>query len=260
MSQSAVYVISGASAGIGAACAQRLAAAGAHVVLLARRAAALAAVQATLPQPEEHLSVVCDVTDTSQVQAAIAHAKQHYGRIDGVVCNAGIGLTGPVATMAYHDLIRCMDVNVGGTLALIQACLPIFSEQQRGQIVVISSVVGVQGLPYNGGYCASKGALERLCDALRIELLHTPIRLSVIRPGTVASEFFAQRIGPHGEQRRRTAAGIAPQQVADVVARCLRQPHRIAYTRWQDRLNLWLAQRFPAVSDWVLSRSIRWQQ
>jgi short-subunit dehydrogenase len=100
----------------------------------------------------------------------------------------------PVAQLQWDDVVRCMNVNVGGVLTGIQAVLPHFMAKKSGAIVVISSVVGIHALPYSGGYAASKGALERLCEALRIELRDSGVKLTVVRPGTVQSEFLQQRM------------------------------------------------------------------
>jgi NADP-dependent 3-hydroxy acid dehydrogenase YdfG len=257
MTSPSTYIITGASAGIGLACVRLLASQGANVVLLARRYDQLCAIQASLPNPEHHLSIRCDVSHKADVEAAIAQAVARYGHIDAIICNAGVGLTGPIATLAYADILACFEVNVAGVLHSIQACLPHFQRQGAGQFVVISSVVGMLGLPYNGGYCASKGAVERLCDALRVELIGTPISLSVVRPGTVASEFFHHRLGATGERRRQRTA-IAPERVAEVVMHVLRAKSRVAYTRWQDRLALGLAAWFPQISDRILANQIAW--
>jgi len=257
MTSPSTYIITGASAGIGLACVRLLASQGANVVLLARRYEQLCAIQASVPNPEHHLSIRCDVSHKADVEAAIAQAVARYGHIDAIICNAGVGLTGPIATLAYADILACFEVNVAGVLHSIQACLPHFQRQGAGQFVVISSVVGVLGLPYNGGYCASKGAVERLCDAFRVELIGSPLHLSVVRPGTVASEFFQHRLGPNGETRRQRA-GIPPERVAHTVSQVLHHKSRIAYTRWQDRLALALAAYVPAISDRILAGQIGW--
>jgi short-subunit dehydrogenase len=125
--------------------------------------------------------------------------------------------------------------------------------------VVISSVVGVHALPYSGGYAASKGALERLCDALRIELRGSGVKLTVVRPGTVQSEFLSQRMGQNHEVRRTHTPGIPASLVAThIVAALIRHP-RVVYTRWQDRLLLWGSARFPTLADRVLASMIQWR-
>ena len=254
----AVIIVTGASAGIGLATAQALAESGAHVVAVARHGDTLNAAISTLPG--QHSWFAGDLSTPDTMKHVVAHAVAEFGHIDAIVCNAGVGLSAPVAQLHWNDMIACMNLNVGGVLSAIQAVLPHFMAQQRGSIVVVSSVVGVQGLPYSGGYCASKGALERLCDALRIELIGTPVRLSVVRPGTVATQFFAQRLGTSGERRLRPARGVSPESVANVICSTLMHHPRIRYTRWQDRVLLWASILAPRVADHVLRRMIQWQQ
>ena len=253
----AVIIVTGASAGIGADCVKQLAAQGTHVVAVARRDEALSALIASLPG--QHSWVAGDIALPDTMQSVVDHAIHVFGRIDGIVCNAGIGLSAPVAELRWADVVQCMNVNVGGVVFAVQAVLPQFNAQQHGSIVVVSSVVGVQGLPFSGGYCASKGALERLCDALRIELLGSPIHLSVVRPGTVATEFFAHRLGSNGEVRQQATRGISPHAVATVVLRTLTRHPRISYTRWQDRMLLLASALAPGVADKLLHRMIRWR-
>jgi len=255
-----VILITGASAGIGAATARLLASHGAKVILCARRAEELAAVRLSLHNPEQHLVCVVDVTDKHAVAATVAHAVTTFGRIDAVVCNAGIGVTGPIAELDYALYLEAMAVNVGGFLHLVNAVNPTFTNQRAGHYVVVSSVVGQHALPYNGGYAATKGALERLCEALRIETRGLGISVSVIRPGTVASEFFAHRIGPAGEHRRTRSAGMSPHVVAACIVRALRHDRRILYPRFRDQLLSLLADVFPAISDVFLARTILWHK
>jgi short-subunit dehydrogenase len=145
-------------------------------------------------------------------------------------------------------------------LHMIQASLPVFMRQQHGHLVVISSVVGVQGLPYSGGYCATKGAIERLCDALRIELLGTGVTLTVARPGTVTTEFMQRRRGPNREVRAARHIGIPAPIAAQRIIAGIRQQKRYVYTRWQDRMLLWGSQLVAPLADRVLARSIRWHE
>ncbi len=255
-----VILITGASAGIGAATARLLASYGATIVLCARRADELTHVRATMQNPERHLVCVVDVTDVHAVAATVEHTIATLGRIDAVVCNAGIGVTGPVAELDYGNYLDAMAVNVGGFLHVVNAVNPYFRRQHGGQYVVISSVVGQHALPYTGGYAATKAALERLCEALRIESRGLGITVSVIRPGTVASAFFAHRIGPDHEQRRTRSPGMSPDVVARSVAWALRYNRRVVYPRFRDVLLRVVADVFPAWSDAILARTIQWKQ
>lgn len=259
-SNNAVYVISGASAGIGAAIAMELATQGARLVLIARRADALHALQQQLTNPTFHHCVIGDIGERTTMERAVATAIEAFGRIDCVICNAGVGLSAPVAHIDVADFQASINTNVYGVLHMIQVSMPVFVQQKHGQIVVVSSVVGVQGLPYSGGYCATKGAIERLCDALRIELLGTGIALTVIRPGTVTTEFTQRRHGPNREVRVTSHTGIPAALAARRIVAGIQQRKRYVYTRWQDRLLLWGSQIVAPLADRVLARSIRWNE
>ena len=258
--EGSVILITGASAGIGAATARLLASHGATIVLCARRADELAHVRQSMHHAERHLVCVVDVTDAHAVAAMVEQTIATFGRIDAVVCNAGIGVTGPVAELDYGNYLSAMAINVGGFLHVVSAVNPYFTRQQDGQYIVITSVVGQHALPYTGGYAATKAALERLCEALRIESRGLGITVSVVRPGTVASAFFAHRIGPDREQRRTRSAGMSPQVVARSVVWALHHNQRIVYPRFRDRLLSVVADMFPTWSDAILARTIRWQQ
>lgn len=255
-----VVLVTGASSGIGAATARLLAASGARVILVARRFALLEEVRLSLPDAPTHLSLAVDVTDGAAIDACIETALQRYGRIDAVVINAGIGLTAPVAHMAYHDFLQVLAVNVGGFLHFTRSLTPVFARVGNGQFIVVTSVVAQHALPYNGGYAASKAALERLCEALRIESRGTGVAVTVVRPGTVATGFFAQRIGQPGEHRALTPVGMAPDTVARSILHALTHRPRVVYPRRRDWIIGVFADLFPALSDAVLARSITWRK
>ena len=255
-----VIIISGASAGIGAALAVQLSQQGARLVLIARRQDALTSVHQQLTNPAQHHIIVGDIGQRDTMDRAVATAMEHFGRIDYVVCNAGVGLSAPVSDINLTDLQMCIQTNVYGVLHMIQASLPQLRHQGRGAYVVISSVVGVQGLPYSGGYCATKGAVERLCDALRIELLGTSIGVSVVRPGTVRSEFRVRRHGADGEVRHHIQPGIDAEVAAQRIIAAMPHNRRYVYTRWQDRLMLWGSQIVAPLADRVLSQRITWKK
>ena len=254
-----IVLITGASSGIGAAVAQTLAAHGATVIACARRAELLSDLCRTLPHPESHLAIPVDVTDATAVTTTVTQALARYDHIDTLVCCAGVGVTNPVASMAGADLLQAFQVNVLGVLYPIQAVLPTMLARGAGHIIVVTSVVAQHALPYNGGYAATKAALERLCEALRIELRGTGIHVSVVRPGTVATEFFAQRLGTAGEQRRTRTPGMPPARVAASIWSTICRPRRVVYPRWQDWLLGVCADVFPALSDRVLADQIRWE-
>jgi short-subunit dehydrogenase len=252
-----IILITGASSGIGAAAARAFDAAGASVVLAARNAEALHAVAAGLRN--QPLVIPTDVSAEAQVQAAVAQIIEKRGRIDILLNNAGVGLAGPVESLRPEDLARTLAIDLLGPLHTIQAVVPHMRHQKRGQIINISSVLSAQVLPYLGGYAAAKAALDRLSEALRIELQGTGIAVTVFRPGTTRTSFRERRLGQGHEQRRIAPRGVPPERVAAALVQAAHREPRIAYTTLSDRLTLWAAAFAPAIVERMLGRSISWQ-
>ncbi|HEX9374270.1 MAG TPA: SDR family NAD(P)-dependent oxidoreductase [Roseiflexaceae bacterium] len=164
-------IITGASAGIGAATARVFAAAGANVVLAARDATKLEALARGLAG--RALVIPTDVADRAAVAALVEQTVAMLGGVDIVINNAGVGLAAPVADLSLEDFQRALSVDLFGPLALTQAALPHMRRRGRGQLIYVSSVVGLRALPYLGGYAAAKAALDRLTESLRVELRGT---------------------------------------------------------------------------------------
>jgi short-subunit dehydrogenase len=253
-----VVIITGASSGIGAATARLFAAYGATVVLAARSHEALERVAADLAG--QSLVVPTDMADSVQVEALVQQTLARHGRVDILINNAGVGLTGPVADLRAADLQQTLAVDVLGPIAAIQAVVPPMRRQGRGQIINISSVLAAQPLPYLGGYAAAKAALERVSEALRMELRGSGIAVSVVRPGTTQTDFNARRLGSGSERRRFKARGVPPAAVAQAILRTARQEPRIAYVSLSDRLALVFAAALPILSERLLAESIRWEE
>ncbi len=252
-----VVLITGASSGIGAATARALAAAGAHVVLTARDTARLDALARELNGRAR--AIPANVADPIEVQRLVAEVITTWQRIDVLINNAGVGLASPVARVQPEDLRAALDVNLFGSLYLTQAVLPHMQRSRRGQIIFVSSVVGLRALPYAGGYAATKAALERLSEALRVELRGSGITVTLVRPGTTRTAFNTRRLGVHGDQRRFNPPGVAPERVAETIVRAIRREPRVAYVTWSDRLTLWMALMLPGLADWLLARLFVWR-
>jgi NAD(P)-dependent dehydrogenase (short-subunit alcohol dehydrogenase family) len=180
-------LVTGASSGIGLETALAFAAAGANVVLVARRAAALAKV-ATRARASgvQALAVATDVTRPAAVSACFARAVQRFGQVDIVVNNAGVMLPAKVVDIDPADLQRMLDVNLLGALHVMQAAVrQMRAQQDGGHIVNVASLAGRRGFSPLGGYCASKFALVGLTEALRTELLDENVGVSLVLPGVV---------------------------------------------------------------------------
>lgn len=226
---SKVVVVTGASAGIGAALAERLGQQGDRVVLLARRARELGEVAAR--SGPEALAVPCDVTRRADVDAALAAALARFGHVDAWVNNAGRGITRKVSELTDEDLDEMMTANVKSALYGMQAVLPHFRARGAGHVVNVSSLLGrVPFAPVRSAYAAAKHALCALTSCFRQELRGTGVAVSMVHPGVVATDFGKNAL--HGGMDSRAFPGAqTAEEVAAVVADVLARPRADAYTR-----------------------------
>jgi NAD(P)-dependent dehydrogenase (short-subunit alcohol dehydrogenase family) len=169
-------LVSGASSGIGEACALRLARSGWLVYAGVRRAG---------DAPPGTTEVILGVTDAGSIAAAAARVE----RLDGLVNNAGISVAVPLEALPLEQLRNQLEVNVVGQLAVTQAFLP-HLRRSRGRIVNVGSISGRSALPFLGAYAASKFALEAFTDSLRVELAPWGIWVSIVEPGTIATPIW----------------------------------------------------------------------
>ena len=191
-------VITGASTGIGAACALRLAQAGCRVFAGVRREEDGAALLRRAPTGLTPLQL--DVTDEGSISAAVREVErglEHGGGLIGLVNNAGIALGGPLELLPLDALRRQFEVNVFGLMAVTQAFLPLIRRGSRGEpgrIVNMGSISGRFAGPFVGPYAASKHALEALSDSLRVELRPWGIEVALIEPGRIATPIWEKSI------------------------------------------------------------------
>jgi len=268
-------LITGASTGIGRACAERLAGHGWRVLAGARADADLDAL-AALPGIEP---VRLDVTDAAQVQEAGARAG---AALDALVNNAGVATTGPLELVELDEWRRQLEVNVLGQVAVTRAVLPAIL-RARGRIVNVSSISGLVALPLFGPYSASKFALEAITDSLRRELRGQGVTVVAIEPGGVSTpiwgkglaagdaataEMDAAQASRYGrligavrtQAECSDAGGLAPAAVAEVVETALTAPRpRTRYAVGRDvRMRAALGRLLPdRVMDALIARALR---
>ncbi len=226
-----VVVITGASSGIGAALAIELAGRGGRVVLVARRADALAAV-AERCQGRAH-PVVADMTVRADAQRIVASAITAFGRIDAWVNNVGQGITRVPSELTDEDIDEVMRVNVKSALYGMQAVLPHFKERGTGHVVNVSSMLG--RIPFampRSAYCGAKHFLNALTATMReeVQATHPDIQFSLVSPGVVRTDFGLN--ARHGGPDSRTFPGSqSAEEVAQVIAAVLASRAPDVYTR-----------------------------
>ncbi|MEY2342630.1 SDR family oxidoreductase [Acidithiobacillus sp. IBUN Pt1247-S3] len=184
-----VVVITGASSGLGEAVAHALSAAGAIVVLGARRKDRLESLAHKLQEKGgQALAVTTDVTSRQQVQNLVDRTVERFGRVDVMINNAGLMPSSPFERLKVEDWERMVDVNIKGVLYGIAAALPYMQKQKSGHIINVSSVAGHKIRAGGAVYAATKHAVRALSEGLRQEVKPYNIRTTIISPGAVATE------------------------------------------------------------------------
>ena len=223
-----VILITGASSGIGAALAIELAAAGARVVIGARRKDRLKALAAEIDASDGTVRYhAVDVTSRSDVVAFAAAAEADFGRIDVLVNNAGVMPLSPMAALKVDEWDRMIDVNIKGVLYGIAAVLPIMNRQQSGQIINVSSIGGLAVSPTAAVYCATKYAVRAISDGLRQE--NSRLRVTCVYPGVVESE-LADTITDSATAEAMVAyrsIALKPDAIARAILHVIAQPEDV---------------------------------
>ncbi len=243
---SRVVLVTGASAGIGRATADRLARSGWTVVGSSRRGSGGAGWD----------GAVMDVDDDTSVADGVDHVVQRHGRLDAVVACAGWGLAGPVESTPVADARAQLETNFFGAVRTVAAALPHLRQAPSGRIVLMSSIGGVLGIPFQAFYSASKFALEGYGEALAYEVAPFGVEVTLVEPGNVRTEFTAaRRTLPAGDgdpyaaaaataittMERDEEGGVDPDRVAATVARVLearRPPRRCSVGKLDERIGV----------------------
>src|SRR5215472_10784609 len=217
----AAVLITGASSGIGEATALQFARKGARLAICARRFDRLESVaqRCRAAGSSEVVVRVADVSRPVEARAFVAAAASIFDSIDVLINNAGVGWRGRFQGMPEAELVAMLNTNVLAAMMTTQAALPVMLDANAGVIVNVASVLGFRAMPYSAAYSASKYALVGLSHALRGELSGTGVKVSVVYPGTTATEFF------HGERSGGLLTHPAS-WVARAIVRAARHPRR----------------------------------
>ncbi|MEU7897692.1 SDR family NAD(P)-dependent oxidoreductase [Nonomuraea sp. NPDC049152] len=183
---SKVWFVTGSSRGLGRNFVEAALSRGDKVAATARNTTHLDALVAVYG--DAVLPLELDVTKRAAVFESVKRAKEHFGRLDVIVNNAGYGLSGAVEELTEHQLRDQLETNLFGAVWVVQAALPYLREQGDGHIIQISSVGGLTVFPLGGGYVASKWALEGLSETLAQEVAAFGIKVTLVEPGSYATE------------------------------------------------------------------------
>lgn len=255
-----IAIVTGASRGIGAAVAEALALEGCHLALAARSEEAINALAERLRQEYgvRTLALTVDMADEAGVRLMVQKAEDHFGGVDILINNAGMGIYGAVDEMKMADLRHVFDVNFFGAIAAMQAVAPGMRQRGGGLIVNVSSIVGKFPSPLGGGYTATKYALEGVSGASRAELACDKIKVIVVRPGLTETEFSQHsRVSVPGAEsmqgeRHAPMRGVPAQKVAERIVRAIRREEREVYVTLFDRLLVLGADAFPGLFAYAL--------
>jgi NADP-dependent 3-hydroxy acid dehydrogenase YdfG len=227
-----VALITGASAGIGAAVARALADAGASIALVARRPERLEAITAQLQdRGTPALALTVDVTREAEIAAAMEAVDARFGRLDILVNNAGVMFLAPIAEADPAEWRQMMELNLWGLMVATQRALPVMKRGAGGHVVNIASVAGRVANPGASGYAATKFGVVAFSESLRREVYRDNIRVTVVEPGLVATELGARITHPPSrasvQQRLTESTPLQPEDVAAAVVYAVTQPPHV---------------------------------
>ncbi len=253
-------IITGASSGIGKACAETFANRGANIVISGRNRENLENTATELRKTgAEILAVVGDVSNENDCKILIEKTIEKFGGIDILINNAGISMRALFKGINLDVIRKVMDINFWGTVYCTNYALP-YLLKSKGSIVGISSIAGYNGLPGRTGYSASKFAMHGFLEALRIENLKTGLHVLIACPGYTTSNIrnaaltadgSAQGESPRDEHQMMTA-----EEVAEEIVKAVEKRKRTIVLTGQGKLAVWMNKFFPSLTDKLIFNAV----
>ena len=259
--QNKVIWITGASSGIGRALALELSNLDALLILSARNEAALESVKKKCKNPSNVTVLPLDLEVHSSFNKITTTAIKLFGRIDILVNNGGISQRSLASETNISVDKKIMEVNYTGTVALTKTILPHFIENNKGQFVITTSMVGLIGTPLRSSYAASKHALHGFFDSLRAEVYDYNIAVTLICPGFVSTNISMNALTGDGTSQQKmdtaTANGISPERFAKLMAKAIYSKKEEAYIAgFKEKLGVYVKRWFPRVFS-VMIRKLK---
>ena len=257
--QDKVVWITGASSGIGKALALELSQQNALLIISARNTKALEEVKSNCKYPEKVKVFPLDLEHYEEFPQKAQEAIKWFGRIDILVNNGGISQRALAKDTSIEVDKRIIDINYTGTIALTKAILPHFIENQKGHIVVTTSIVGKIGTPVRSTYAASKHALHGFFDSLRAEVYNDRIDVTLICPGYVTTEISKNALlgdgTPQQSMDKATANGIKPERFAKLMAKAIAKKKQEVYIAGaKEKMGVYVKRWIPRLFSYMVRK------
>jgi short-subunit dehydrogenase len=251
-----VVIITGASSGIGKACAFEFAGKGAKVVLAARNENEILKIEhAIINIGGEALSVKTDVRCIEDCKNLINRTVEEYGKADVLINNAGISMRATFEDLDLQVIKEVMDTNFYGAVYCTKFALP-YLLKQKGTVVGISSISGLTPLPGRTGYCASKYAIDGFFNTLRLENIKKGLNVLVVHPGFTSSNIRNLALNKNGIAQKETPRDeekmMSSEKVARIIGKALLERKRDLILTQQGKLVVWLYRNFPYIADKII--------
>ena len=251
-----VVIITGASSGIGQACAFEFADNGALVVLAARRENELKKVEAEIKKRGgEAYSVKTDVKNIEDCKNLVDKTVEKYGKIDVLINNAGISMRATFEDLDLSVIKEVMDTNFYGAVYCTKFALP-YLLKQKGTLIGISSISGLTPIPGRTGYCASKFALDGFLNTLRLETIKKGLNVLVVHPNFTSSNIRMSALNKLGIPQKETPRDedkmMTAKKVAQIIAKATLKRKRDLILTQQGKLIVWLHKIFPSMTDRII--------